>query len=129
MCQVDARLVAIDGTPPSAHEDILISTGQDGVDTDEEIYNYFIVKTKDEACTIVSQGQGCKCEAWRLLALWFDPKRLETKSHHPENLGDHRGVGQERHGLEHIVRRATSPWTRTTKPVPCVHAISKSTWT
>ena len=49
------------------------------MDTDKDIYNYLIAKTKDEAGTIVSQGQDSGCEAWRLLALKYDPKSAETK--------------------------------------------------
>ena len=87
------------------HEDILTSTGQDGVDTDNENCNYFIAKTKGNAGTIVSQGQDCGCKALRLLALWVrsqerrDEVTPHEEDHDPENLGDHRGVGQAHHEL------------------------------
>jgi hypothetical protein len=76
---LDLLLTAERSSAKCTHEDIIDSKGQEGVDTDKEIYNYLIAKTKGEAGTIVSQGQGCGCEAWRLLALRYDPKSAETK--------------------------------------------------
>ena len=47
-------------------------------DTDKEINTCLIAKTKGEAGTIVSQGQGYRCKASRLLAPRYETKRAET---------------------------------------------------
>ena len=72
-------MLAEKSTESCTLEEIMFNADQIGVDLDHKINNLLISKTKGEAGTIVSQGDGCGSEAWRRLMNRYDPKTAETK--------------------------------------------------
>ena len=74
------------------------------MDTDKEIYNCFIAKNKGEAGTIVSRTR-LRMRGLANARTQVRPQERRDEAspheadHDPENSGNHRGVGQEHHGL------------------------------